>query len=234
MIRTENEPKMFTRDDTDDLKHTLNRFPVPMFAAERASPQDSFRLLCVNDAHQRATGMSDTNIKDTPLRHILSVQDAAQVEGRYSACVESDEIINYRECIVLAGRQTRWETTLQPIHMPGTRQRVIGTALSIELNAHPSDLDDTEFFAAKAQMQLTQLQAFLNSLETRSDLPLETRDHAMMVNGLARSMERVLLDIRLAAQRQHRRIFTPKVVENAAPVVSIAQHKQTPLAQTRR
>lgn len=225
---------MFTTHDTAQLLATLNRFAVPMFAAERANKHSPFRMLCINTAHRRATGLNGDDIAGLPLIDFLSASDARAAEERYALCVETEDVINYHETLRLSGRMTRWDTTLQPVKMLGSRQRIIGTALSMELNADPADVDDTEYFAAQAQMQIGQMQQFLDWLEVNPKLPADIRDHTMMINGLARGIERVLLDLRLATQRGKRSVFKPQVIENKQPVVSLRQLKTEPIKRSRQ
>jgi len=228
------ETAMFTTLDTDQLLATLNRFAVPMFAAERPDQYSPFRILCTNSAHVRATGLKGDDVAGLRLEEFLPPEDARNTEERYALCIQTDDVINYHETLRIMGRLTRWDTTLQPVNMPGTRQRIIGTALSMELNADPAEVDDTEFFAAQAQMQIGQMQQFLDWLEVHPQIPAETRDHALMINGLARSLERVLLDLRLATQRRRTAVFQPQLVPKPSHVVPIRQLKTPPLSQSQR
>jgi len=223
---------MFSTLDTVQLRCTLNRFAIPMFAAERANKHSQFRILCINNAHSRATGLDGNAVAGQKLSEIFTPDDAAIVEGHYAMCVESNDVINYHETIQLLGRKTRWDTTLQPIKMPGGSHRIIGTALSMELNTDPSQVDDTEYFAAQAQMQIGQMQQFLDWLEVHPEIPARVRDHALMTNGLARSLERILLDLRLATQRRQRSFFEPQLIEKSPSVVPITQLQRPPLSSS--
>lgn len=214
---------MFTTLDADQLLCTLNRFAIPMFAAERRHKHAPFRMICINSAHRRATGLNGESIAGALLSEVFSPEDAAQVEEHYALCVDTNDVINYHETFLLMGRKTRWDTTLQPVKTNDGRDRIIGTALSMDVNIDPAEVDDTEFFAAQAQMQIGQMQQFLDWLEVHPEIPVPVRDHAFMINGLARSLERVLLDLRLATQRRRTSAFNPRVIENESTVVSIRQ-----------
>jgi len=223
---------MFTTLNPEDLLNTLNRFSVPMFAAERSDKHAPFRLICFNNAHKRATGLNSDAIAGAKLSDIFSAQDAVQVEEHYALCVDTNDVINYHETFRLMGRKTRWDTTLQPVKTNNGRDRIIGTALSMDVNTDPSDVDDTEFFAAQAQMQIGQMQQFLDWLEVHPDIPARVRDHALMTNGLARSLEHVLLDLRLATQRRRTSVFQPQLVARSASVVPFAQLQTEPASQS--
>ena len=212
---------MFATPDPEDLSTVLNHFPVPMFAAQRSGKLDPFRILCINTAHSRATGLTMTDVRNKPVHELLTNDDAMQVAARYARCVEARRVINYHETLHLLGRETHWETTLQPIDMPDGIDRVIGTALSHELHDADTNIDDAEFFALQAQMQLGHVREFLNSFETRPDLPQDARERAMMVNGLTRGLDRLLFDLRLATRRRHRPVarhanVTPLILQERA------------------
>lgn len=212
---------MFAMTDPVDLWTILNQFPVPMFAAQRRSPAEKFRLLCINEAHTKATGLTMEMVENTLIQDLLAGDEANQVEARYSRCVDAKRVINYHETLHLLGKQTHWETTLQPIDMPDGAQRVIGTALSHELHDDSTCIDDAEFFAVQAQMQLGHVREFLNSFETRPDLPQDARERAMMVNGLTRGLDRLLFDLRLATRRRRSPELSP-----VRPTASIV-HERT-------
>ena len=223
---------MFSTLDTDQLLCTLNRFAIPMFAAERTDKHNQFRLICINNAHSRVTGLDGNAVSGAKLSEIFTAEDAASVEEHYALCVESNDVINYHETFQLMGRKTRWDTTLQPVKMADGRHRIIGTALSMDLNADPAEVDDTEYFAAQAQMQIGQMQQFLDWLEVHPEIPARVRDHALMTNGLARSLERILLDLRLSTQRNRRSVFQPRLIEKPTQVVPISQLQRPPLTQS--
>ncbi len=191
---------MFQSNDLSTLNAALNHYPVPMFAAQRASPEHPFYLLCVNAAHTRSTGLSTAQVSGLRPTQLLEPDEGKAVEDRYASCATSGQVISYEEEFHLNGRLTRWETTLLPVDADGGGQRVIGTALTLGLPAEAGYMSDAEFYAAQAQMRLGQITRFLVMLEDHKDMPQDLRTGAMMMSGLNRSLDHMLQDLRLAAQ----------------------------------
>ena len=199
---------MFSMSDHQELLTVLDFFDVPMFAAERASRDDDFRMIGVNAAHTATTTLTTATIAGKTPHDILGPDDADAVAGHYAACADRGETIIYSETLDIAGRTRHWRTTLQPVAMRSGCQRVIGIAMEVFSEQEITGLTDTSFYAAQAQIKIGQLEAFLNYLEQRDDLPLDARTQAMMVAGLTRSLDAVLTDIQNVTERQLHRIST--------------------------
>ena len=196
---------MFSTTDHKDLLDFLAFFDVPMFAAERSSPDQPFRLIGVNAAHTATTTLTTDAIAGRTPHEILPPDDADAVAGHYDACATRGETIIYNETLSIAGRTRHWRTTLQPVVTQSGCQRVIGVAMETHDAEQISALTDTSFYAAQAQIKVGQLEAFLDHLQQRDDLPLDARSQAMMVAGLTRSLDMVLADIQdLTARQLHR------------------------------
>lgn len=196
---------MFSLPDKTELMRVLDFFDVPMFAAERASIHEHFRMIGVNAAHTAATSLTTEQIAGKTPHDILGPEDADNVAGHYHACVTGRHTIAYNETLQIHGVTRHWRTTLQSVVMPGGGQRVIGIAMEIHDASQVSALSDTSYYAAQAQMKIGQLEAFLTHLESRDDLPVDARSQAMMVAGLTRSLDAVLADIQsLTSQQMHK------------------------------
>lgn len=197
---------MFSMSDHDELLTVLNFFDVPMFAAERASQEDDFRLIGLNAAHTSVTTLTTAMVANRRPHDILPPDDADAVAAHYANCADRGQTITYSETLNIAGRTRHWRTTLQPAVTADGRQRVIGTAMEVFNDQDITGLTDTSFYAAQAQMKIGQLEAFLAHLEQRDDLPLDARAQAMMVAGLTRSLDAVLADIQTVTKRQLHRM----------------------------
>ena len=187
---------MFDTPDLNSLRHELDAFAVPMFAAERRHRGDCFRLLCLNEAHERETGMRSADVSGRTLRDVLPEDEGAAVEDRYTQCAERRRLSRYREQLTINGKPTIWETTLQPVIMPDTRARVIGTAKRVHGDALTMAMEEAAVLAAQAQYHLTHLGTFLTSLADREDLPGDLRNHTSVVMGLHRCLDRTVEDLR--------------------------------------
>lgn len=193
---------MFKNSDPFELMATLNMFPVPMFSAERESPDALFRVLCVNAAHTALTDLTTEFATGKLLSELLPPDQAEAVETRYARCIEQQSVINYRESLNINKKDmSTWETTLQPVVMLGGRQRIVGTSLHFETHDGKTKLEDVEYFASQAHVQLGHIQDALDTLEKRPDLTVYARERTMMISGLARGLDRLLRDLRVAAQR---------------------------------
>lgn len=191
---------MFTLEDHDALSKMLDQYPVPMFAAERSGPSVPFRLICVNAAHTRSTGLETEQIAGKRPLDILSAAEGRAVEARYDTCANFGEVINYQEELHLNGHLTKWQTTLMPVTLHSGADRVIGTALTLGLPANTSNISDAEYYAAQAQMRMGQIGQFMEMLQTHPETPLELRTGAMLMGGLTRSISHMMQDLRLSVR----------------------------------
>lgn len=191
---------MLSEEDADKLAANLDHFPVPMIAAERATKDDPFRMICLNAAHTRVSLMTNDAVGGALLTEVFPKDDARAVGKRFDDCVTTERILSYRETLMLGGRLTSWDTTLQPVRMCGTRQRVIALSLALSLPTDTSGFTDAEFLAAKAQMQLTQVSALLAMLRNDPTLPGDARTGAVMTTKLTRTVEQTLMDLRMSVR----------------------------------
>lgn len=191
---------MFQSADPVVLRKTLEHYPVPMFAAQRETPKQPFYLICLNAAHTRATGVTTEQVAGVRPTDLLGEVEGAEVEAHYANCADSGVVVNYRETLHFAGRPTRWETTLLPVMTNSGAERVVGTALTLGMPTQSRDVSDAEYYAAQAQMQFAHIGQFLEMLQNRPDLPHDLQTGAMMIEGLNRSLDHLLQDLRLAVQ----------------------------------
>ncbi len=195
---------MFQLDNADRLAERLERYPVPMFAADR-SPRSEWRLQCVNGQHARLSGMAAAEARNTPISELLPPHEAAEVNAHYDACIASGDVIHYSETLHISGRKLMWRTTLQPVKLDSGIDRVVGTALTFEPRPPRAVAGDPDYFAAVAQMQLAKISAFLESLENCPVISTDMRQRAIMITGLMRSLDHVMDDMRRSlSDRDHR------------------------------
>lgn len=186
---------MFSPTDTDTLCANLDRFGVPMFAAERTAPDRPFRLLAVNAAHTRSTGLTNERVRGARVADLLPPEEAEEVEAHYARCVQTQAVIDYTEVLHIDDRRTEWRTTLQPVRTDHAAQRLVGTAVCLSDGRTDQPMTDTEYYAIRAQLQLGQVRWFLDTLTDRTDIPPDMREGAMRVANLSRSLDSLLIDI---------------------------------------
>ncbi len=192
---------MFAIEDFGELQARVDAVPIPMFIADRDPVAKAFRLLCVNAAHEVHTGIRTEAVKGLRPFDLLPADQAAQVEARYAACADSLRSTEYMETLTMNGQGTTWHTTLYPICMPCDSVRIVGTSVPLSQIRENWALQDTAYFAALAQMQLTRVSAFVSQLEDRRDLPPDVAGHAIAVSGLCRSLHQVLEDMRASGEQ---------------------------------
>ncbi|RVV98673.1 hypothetical protein EKE94_07125 [Mesobaculum littorinae] len=206
---------MFNTEDSDSLATVLNFFQMPMFAVERVAPGAPFRLLCINDAHARISGMDSAAVRGRMISELLGAEDARHVLDRFGRCVATGTAMRYREKLELPTGVKEWDTTIQPVFTNDARERVIGTAIVISgQDARPSRAwEDVRFFSAQANFQLSQVATYLDAVAQNTKGASTAPGAVAAVSGICRSIERVLSDIRVLADRE-------SPVGNAPPVVA--------------
>ncbi len=196
---------MLDTSSAENLAALLDQFSIPMFAAERATADHDFELICINRAHADATGFDPATARGVALRNLLPPNQAEIVIGRYTECTRTQSPQRYLETLTLPGGIQQWDTTIQPVRLPSGGDRVIGTAIQIAGDS-PSDgtqmtYDDIRYFSAMADMQLQNL---LSMFEAARDQGLFSDDSASRVTQLCcvcRSVQRSVEDIRETVRR---------------------------------
>lgn len=92
----------------------FNNLEEGLFVVE-VRPDGSFILDTINPAHARATGLDPSRINGRRVEEFLPPEIAAQVIGRYQACVDADRPIDYEETLDLPVGVRIWHTMLAPV-----------------------------------------------------------------------------------------------------------------------
>ncbi|MDY6802465.1 MAG: PAS domain S-box protein [Cyanobacteriota bacterium] len=91
-----------------------------------------FRYVGINPAHERISGLQDSQLKGKTPEEALPAAVAKKVSDRYRACTEARERISYEECLPFKGKDTWWITNLTPLFDSSDRvYRLIGTCFNI-------------------------------------------------------------------------------------------------------
>jgi len=122
---------MFSNDNLRQLRKTLDGFPIPMFAVQRATTSDAFRILCINRAHEDESGLANVDVEGLRTLDLLRPDEAEAVDSRYAFCAKTREVIQYDETLHIKEVQTRWRTILHPVRIRSGGQRVIGTSFPL-------------------------------------------------------------------------------------------------------
>ncbi|WP_298915933.1 hypothetical protein [uncultured Roseobacter sp.] len=213
---------MFDTHSADQLAALFDQFSVPMFAAERSSAQDDFKIICTNEAHAKASGLSTASMRDIEIRELLPQSEAQSVIGKYAQCADMHRDLRYFETLTMPKGLQHWDTSLQHVPLGSGGDRVIGTAFQITSDRYAEGnritFDNIRFFSSLADMQLQNL---VSMFEAARDQGLFTDDSAGRVTrlcGICRTVQRSVEDIKAAV----RNADTIRISENQKSLLSEA------------
>ncbi len=212
---------MFQASDIDALKSEIDSFKVPVFVAERATPSEEFRILALNETHEAATGMRNTDHALLRISEILPPDQARHVNSRYAQAIQMSAPFQYREELTMPDGLMTWDTTVRPVRMDSGAERVLGHAICVRtLRTDTADLlafEDVRYFSAEAAFQLSKVTEMFEAMEAgRADLN-DLRASVGFLAGICRSVDSTLSEVRARAEA---RINSAKTVEGS-PLVAL-------------
>ena len=93
---------------------------------------EDFRYAGLNPQHEKVTGFSTDFIKGKKPEDLLPKEAALNICKRYAKCVSLKQVITYEEWLPFKGKQTCWETILNPrLNESGDVCQIIGTSQEI-------------------------------------------------------------------------------------------------------
>lgn len=103
--------------------------PESMFAV-RVGNDGRFTFDGINPAHERLTGLRQSDVAGFDPQECLPNDVAASVLARYRECVSAGEPIVYDETLDLPGGKRHWRTSLAPVRDPASRRirLILGSA----------------------------------------------------------------------------------------------------------
>jgi len=90
-----------------------------------------FHVERVNDAYEELTGFSTADIEGKTPREIVGDAAGAEIESRYSECVERQTTMEYEEMIPFDGEPRYWETKLSPVIEDGSVVNLVGATRDV-------------------------------------------------------------------------------------------------------
>jgi PAS domain S-box-containing protein len=118
------ENGQFLRSIYEEVNHSI--FVVDVM------PDGSYRYKGNNPLHEELTGIGNEEIVGKKPQDLLPPRIAATVISNYDACIRDDRSIEYEECLPLMGKESWWETVLNPVQDDnGHIYRIIGTSTNI-------------------------------------------------------------------------------------------------------
>ncbi len=197
---------MFRTQDIDKLRAQIDRFNVPMFVAELLPDGSGFQVLALNDAHEKQSGMMMEEVARKPLKSLLSKNEAAAVEGRYTRCITGEPQLRYREMLHMPRGALIWDTTLHhilPSEMGGA-DRIVGNAIVVErVQRDQFDtlaFEDVRYFATMSSQKLCQIGSVLDAVEDGRIRPETLAKSVIFLAGLCRTIDATMQELRQIAQ----------------------------------
>ena len=108
-----------------------------LFIIERAG--EEFVIQRVNKAFERATGLSNDQLRGQTPQDVFGTKLGRQIERQYRQCLETSEPLNYEETVEATklpeapddGPDTHWETRIAPVEINGDDEWIVGATRDI-------------------------------------------------------------------------------------------------------
>ena len=118
------ESRLFLQSIYDDVNHSI--FVVDVL------PDGSYRYKGNNPLHAKLTGISNEEIAGKTPEELVGPEIAKTITSNYDNCIRENRSIQYEESLPFLGKQTWWETVLNPVsYENGHIFRIIGTSTNI-------------------------------------------------------------------------------------------------------
>jgi PAS domain S-box-containing protein len=95
-------------------------------------PDGAFRIEQINPAHQAVYGFSADEVRGRRFSDIMPPELAEQVVSHYRRCVESGDVLHYRDTFILDGSPCHADTVLVPLRdASGRITRLVGSSRDV-------------------------------------------------------------------------------------------------------
>jgi diguanylate cyclase (GGDEF)-like protein/PAS domain S-box-containing protein len=124
MDRRLKESEAFYRNIYDSMD-------IALFVMD-VEPGGGFRLMGINSAHERLTGLRTEEVAGKLLEEFLPPEIAKDISARYELCLNSGVLTEYEEMVPFHGEESWWITRLIPMRNDsGAIYRLLGASTSI-------------------------------------------------------------------------------------------------------
>ena len=139
---------------------------------------ERFVVRRVNPAYERATGLSNEEIRGQTPREVFGDEAGAEIEERYRMCVRQREPLSYSETLPVGGEVAHWETTVAPVTVDGEVVQLVGATRDVtdrELERRRLR-EQNERFDRLARVVSHDLQTPLEAARGQAELAVEAGD----------------------------------------------------------
>src|SRR3712207_3265599 len=112
---------------------------------------DRFVFELLNPAHERRTGLRNTDVSGRTPHECLPPVVADAVTEHYRSCVEAGAAIRYYETLDLPGGVRHWHTVLTPVRDDSGRiHRILGSCRDVtRLEEHTAELQSRQYLVCR-------------------------------------------------------------------------------------
>ncbi len=134
------------------LKSIYNQVNYAIFVVDIGA-DDTYCYRSINPLSEQISGLTNEEFAGKTPEQIFPPAIAKSVLQHYNDCIREDKAIRYEESMMFHGKDSLWETVLNPVrHENGTIFRIIGTSVEI------TERRQIEEERAKLEVQLQQSQ----------------------------------------------------------------------------
>lgn len=184
---------IFTKQ-LQDLQHSINKMALPVFVVD-LDEGGEFRLVALNTAHSRATGLDlEAVVRKTPQMILPKPADAEFLVSQYRACLAQRKPIVYSTRLTYRDTVKEIRTILHPVSLDGRAPTRLVGQVEITMSAPKTTVKGAlgdQGVLAKADIQA--IRAILDNIRDRravcsKDLMLLgvlTRNRSLTLSELA-------------------------------------------------
>ena len=123
------DEEVLATDPVENISGLLNTVGIPVFVI--GVGDDGYLIEFVNASYEKTYSLDAADLNGKTLEDVLSPSQAAAVRRNYERCIESGEVLQYDEEIVLPSGLFHARTVLTPLRHDGRVVRLIGTTMDL-------------------------------------------------------------------------------------------------------
>ncbi|WP_300032870.1 hypothetical protein [uncultured Roseobacter sp.] len=162
-------------------------------------------MVCINAAHQDASGLDAAHIRGAALGEFLPGDEAECTGQLYADCADADTDMRFYESLTLPSGVMHWDTCLQHVPLENGGSRVVGTTFQVLQQTDQDEsrlvFDDIRFFSALADMQLQNLVSMFDAARKSELFCANSADRVAQLGSICRGVQKAVNDIQNIARQ---------------------------------